>query len=591
MSLVYRSIATVDLDRDITGEAAAALAAWLSRRGPAGARVDFSRSGSYELSKRSRAMVVRHDNREDRITFLRLTTESDKADGRWRTTATIVSDPQRLPHGYSWVDMTADPRHELSGTDRLDIVPPDAVRLLLERLPCRDGGQRLASEPAIVRGRDAAAVQALADAIADPARRLAVVVFGPPADMTVAAWRDAMAAVLSRSAGMCAGYVLDAAAHERLSALLPPSADVPAGGVRTFLPCVDPDDWTDAQRHPRMSAHTLDAAREGARVRPWVSRALARSVRDTAVDSPLPAELRAIDTLLNEEELDAYLREQENGAAAAPVAPATTGPHGTDLVPLLKSRLADQARDAERLRSEAKRLSVRSTEQAKERERLAAELADATEELHDARAALHAVTGELKWLRERLHEEGLHRLAVEEPPPDRPLGPPRTVEELLERITDRSNFPHLYFTIEDRDTVRELTGSRKEKLWVTRAWEALLALDDYARYQLANPGSGLGFHDYLREPPNGYRAVPVKRLASRESDTVRNRDKLSDKRVFKVPEEVSPTREVPMYAHIKLDSEYGICPRLYFYSDLGPGTTNRIYIGYLGRHLPVQGTN
>jgi hypothetical protein len=42
---------------------------------------------------------------------------------------------------------------------------------------------------------------------------------------------------------------------------------------------------------------------------------------------------------------------------------------------------------------------------------------------------------------------------------------------------------------------------------------------------------------------------------------------------------VEPSGRVPMYAHIKLDIEYGICPRLYFYPHLGPGTTNRVYIG------------
>ncbi|GAA1071940.1 hypothetical protein [Nocardiopsis composta] len=594
MSLVYRSIMTTALDRDLPERAASALSEWLTRRGGAGARVDFGRSGSYELSKRSRAMVVRHDNPEERVAFLRLTTESDKPDGRWRTTVTVVSDPRRLPHGYLWTDMTAHPRNGGGGTERLDIAPPDAVRLLLERLPCRDGGHPVPAEPQIVRGRDAHAVPALLDAIGDPERRLALVVSGPPLRMTVAAWHAAITAALSRTVGMCTVFVLDGAAHEQLSGKLPKGLDVPAGGVRTFLPDAGLGPAADARRHPLMSPRTLESAWEGGRIRAWVGRALARSVRDNAVNSPLPPELRDIDSLLNEEELDAFLSTAErrpDAPSASPAAPAASDSQAAVHISLLKSRLAEAARDNERLRTETKRLSTRVGEHTKERERLAGELAETTEELESSRAELYAARHELAWLRRRLQEEGRFRLAAERPPADPRQSPPQKVEELLDRITDEQTLPNLFFTIEDRDTVRELTGSRKEGLWVTRAWEALLALDDYARYQLEHPSSGLGFHDYLREPPDGYAAIPVRRLASRESDTVRNRDKFSDKRVFRVPQEVSPDGEVTMLAHIKLDSEYGICPRLYFYPDLGPGTTNRIYIGYLGRHLPVQGTN
>ncbi|MFC3999508.1 hypothetical protein ACFOVU_26585 [Nocardiopsis sediminis] len=594
MSLVYRSIVTVPQDHDVIASTSTVLSQWLSKRGTAGARVSFTHSGAYELSKRSRAMVLRHDNREEDISFLRLTTESDKPDGVWRTTVTAVSDPQRLAHRYIWIDMTADPRSDLSGSERLDIAPPDAVRMLLDEVPGFDGGHRLPAEPKIVRGKEDGAVRALIDSIGDPGRHLAVVVSVPPADMTVAGWRETMSGVLSRSTGMCAGYVLDAAAQEQVDALLPHGFDVPHGGVRTFLPRVEFSDASDGLRHPRMSAHTLDSARDGGRVRAWVSLALARSVRDNALDSPLPPALRDIDSLLNEEEIDVFIQEEEDSDPTVPSRPTplmSASPQVTEIIMLLKGRLSDKALEAKRLGTEARRLNTRTTELTRERERLAAELTELTEELDSAREALHAVRHELTWLRGRLHEEGLYRLAAEAVPPDPRQRPPQKVEDLLERITDDHYFPHLFFTIEDRDTVRELTGSRKENLWVARAWEALLALDDYARYQMGHPDSSLSFHAYLREPPDGYRAIPVRRLAAQESDHVRNRDKLSDKRVFKVPHQVDPSGEVPMFAHIKLDTEYGICPRLYFYPHLGPQTTNRIYIGYLGRHLPIQHTN
>ncbi|MEV2277535.1 hypothetical protein AB0I72_18310 [Nocardiopsis sp. NPDC049922] len=600
MPLVYRTLVSVpETDGDLVTVTSTVLSRWLSRRGNSGARVDFSASGRFELSNRSRALVVRHDNPDEGLVFLRLTTESDKPDGVWRTAATAVVDPELSPWHHVWIDMSVDPldRADLpSDAPRPDVMPPEAARMILEEVDAHDGRWPMPSSPQIVRGRDDALVEALVSAVQDPGRRMAIVATGAPRDVTVAAWRGAMTTALARCTGMCAGYVLDAAALERVGALLPEALDVPAGGVRTFLPGVDPSDEADGARHPRMSPTTLDNARDGDRVRNWVGAALARKVRENAVGVTLPDPLRAIDALLTEETAD--LRSHAPPVARAPV-PAPPPSHGHLAAPdsaASTELAAAQEREAQeqltqRLRDEVKRLSARISELTDERQELVAETTDLTDELDTAREQLRAARHETRWLRAQAREAGLYRLAAAPAPRDTRRPPPTCVSELLEQITDGSALPHLFFTIEDHDTVYELSDSRKEGLWVTRAWEALLALNDYARYQFDNPGSGLGFHSYLRETPDGYQVIPVKRLASQESDYVRNRGKLNEKRLFRVPTEVDPSGRVPMYAHIKLDTEYGICPRLYFYPHLGPGTTNRVYVGYLGRHLPVQQSN
>ncbi|WDZ89723.1 hypothetical protein [Nocardiopsis sp. HUAS JQ3] len=601
MPLVYRTLVAVpEHDGDLVAVTSTVLSRWLSKRGNSGARVDFSASGRHELSNRSRALVVRHDNPDEGLSFLRLTTESDKTDGVWRTVATAVVDPALSPWRYVWIDMTVTPSPADEGSEqpRLDVMPPEAARMLLEAVHGHDGGHPLPPAPRIVRGRDDDLVDTLVATIRDPLRRMAVVATGSPRDVTVADWRGAMAGALSRCTGMCSGYVLDDAALERVGALLPPGLDVPPGGVRTFLPGVDPHDEADAARHPRMSPATLDTARDGERIRNWVGAALSRRVRDNALEVGLPGPLQAVDALLEEETDD--LRRSGPGTArprvsvpaargAAVVHQAAQGGAGTaGAASALEREALEQ--QAQRLREEVTRLGARVSELSEERHGLLAETADLSEELDTAREQARAARYEARWLREQAREAGLFRLAAAPAPSDPQRRPPVSVRELLERITDDSVLPHLYFTIEDA-TVYELSDSRKESLWVTRAWEALLALNDYARYQFDNPGTGLGFHSYLRETPDGYQVIPIKRLASQESDHVRNRGKLNDKRLFRVPEEVEPSGRLPMYAHIKLDIEYGICPRLYFYPDLGPGTTNRVYIGYLGRHLPVQQSN
>lgn len=601
MPLVYRTLVAVpEHDGDLVAVTSTVLSRWLSKRGNSGARVDFSASGRHELSNRSRALVVRHDNPDEGLSFLRLTTESDKTDGVWRTVATAVVDPALSPWRYVWIDMTVTPSPAGEGSEqpRLDVMPPEAARMLLEAVHGHDGGHPLPPAPRIVRGRDDDLVDTLVATIRDPLRRMAVVATGSPRDVTVADWRGAMAGALSRCTGMCSGYVLDDAALERVGALLPPGLDVPPGGVRTFLPGVDPHDEADAARHPRMSPATLDTARDGERIRNWVGAALSRRVRDNALEVGLPGPLQAVDALLEEETDD--LRRSGPGTArprvSVPAArgaavvhqAAQGGASSAGAASALEREALEQ--QAQRLREEVTRLGARVSELSEERHGLLAETADLSEELDTAREQARAARYEARWLREQAREAGLFRLAAAPAPSDPQRRPPVSVRELLERITDDSVLPHLYFTIEDA-TVYELSDSRKESLWVTRAWEALLALNDYARYQFDNPGTGLGFHSYLRETPDGYQVIPIKRLASQESDHVRNRGKLNDKRLFRVPEEVEPSGRLPMYAHIKLDIEYGICPRLYFYPHLGPGTTNRVYIGYLGRHLPVQQSN
>ncbi|MEY9213437.1 hypothetical protein ABH917_002883 [Thermobifida halotolerans] len=469
------------------------------------------------------------------------------------------------------------------------MVRPKLVRSFLNAARCSDGAAVLTEEPVIVRGRDEQAVDALLAAIGDDTRRMAVIVTGAPADLTVVGWRAAMTQVLKFACGMYAGYVLDRAAQERVAARLPKDFDVPVGGVRTFRPGVRLSDPGDPLRHPRLSTRSMDAARTGGMVRSWVGRALVHSVREVILDAPLPGELRSLDSLLNEEE--AELSALPAGLTLSPRATVVYSTESATASRLSVVPPTGQDRTTE-LTGEIKRRNARIAELEKERERLLAELAETEEERDQFQEQLRAARHENTWLRDQLRRIGQYALAGAKPPVAPSERPPNDFQELLERMTDHAAFPYLHMTIDDSlDDVRELSGNKKERLWATKAWEALRALNDYVRYQLTHPDNGKTLHDYLRDQPDGFHTIPVKRMAAHESDTVQNRAKLSGKRVFRVPAEVHPDGEVPMFAHIKLDTEYGICPRLYYYPDLGPGRTNRIYIGYLGRHLRVHSTN
>jgi hypothetical protein len=71
---------------------------------------------------------------------------------------------------------------------------------------------------------------------------------------------------------------------------------------------------------------------------------------------------------------------------------------------------------------------------------------------------------------------------------------------------------------------------------------------------------------------------------------VTTRAKFSSARTFRVPEEVDPSGRILMEAHIKLRPVGYPAPRMYFHDDTA-GATGKIWIGYLGEHLPNTRTN
>ncbi|HLU97017.1 MAG TPA: hypothetical protein VKZ89_09290 [Thermobifida alba] len=587
MPLVYRTVFTVSPPCDVVGLSLDTFSTWLAHKSD-GRCPDLSRSGHHVLDHRYTVKVVRHENPAENLRFLRLKTESthDRSGTVWQTVLTAVSAPGRASDRTVWIDMTAIPPGAEAAQERFEVVRPKLVRSFLNAARCFDGAAVLTEAPVIVRGRDTRAVDALLAAICDDSRRMAVVATVAPPDLTVVGWRMAMGQVLKSACGMYSGYVLDRAAQERVAARLPREFDIPAGGVRTFRPGVRLSDPGDHRRHPRLG---MDAARTGGVIAPRIGRTLAHALREVVLDAPLPEELQLLDSLLTEEEADLSATPASPPSALGATVVYRTESAATPRPPVPAPAAPDRTAE---LAAEVKRRTARIADLEKERERLLAELAETAAERDRYREELRGARHENAWLREQLRDNGHYALAAAKPPAVPSDQPPDDFEELLERMLDGASFPYLRVTIDDSlDDVRELSGHKKERLWATKAWEALRALNDYVRYQLTHPGNGKTLHDYLRDQPDGFHTIPVKRMAAHESDTVQNRAKFSGKRIFRVPAEVHPDGEVPMFAHIKLDAEYGICPRLYYYPDLGPGRTNRIYIGYLGRHLPVHSTN
>lgn len=215
------------------------------------------------------------------------------------------------------------------------------------------------------------------------------------------------------------------------------------------------------------------------------------------------------------------------------------------------------------------------------------ETATTEQECAVARAENDRLTAEVARLRGRLAALGQASEAWSSGEAGEPVDVedrPASFEELLARIGELA---HLAFT-GSREATLELDGYDTMGTWAAKTWDALVALDDYARASHAGRCSN-GVHGYLKQLPDGCRGFSDRRHASDESETVKNTARYARERTFPVPKIVSPTGELFMGAHFKIARSGSVSPRLHYFDDTAH--TGRIYIGYLGKHLNNPHTN
>ena len=120
-------------------------------------------------------------------------------------------------------------------------------------------------------------------------------------------------------------------------------------------------------------------------------------------------------------------------------------------------------------------------------------------------------------------------------------------------------------------------------------WNYILVLRDYMRAREAGDFSGGNVHDYLANPPDGYRTCSASRHKSNESETVKRNETMRKERTRPVPPEVDSRGEIEMWAHFAPTHCDQNAPRMHYYPDTTK--TGKVYIGYIGRHLTNTKTN
>lgn len=453
--------------------------------------------------------------------------------GIWQTSLTVSTEPHG--GGPTWVQLDAE-QLPARGEDPAKAPVPPLARGLLDALGAVEGPQagaaRVHGMPTVIERQD---VDEVLDELCDPDRRLPVLVASTPLHVDFEDWLDRVVDPLTRGCtGLAVLYALSPGAERTFNAALEHHR-VYGGAVRTYLPGLDPAWAPEAARHRVMSRATIeDNLRRASGLLAWLPRRL-------AVQTPLPDPLVGLPRLKPE------------GL-----------PEADDVQPggLLVDR-AEEAAHEQRARAEELQEVRRWLRAAEDRESLlAAEYDEQYSELREARTRLRSLTGR----------------------PDRRHAPdPATFAELLDRMDE---FPQLEYTGDPRLT-RELDGQTDHPTWVRMAWDALLALQDYAEAARAGTSGG-DFRSWCENTPPDCYHFPPRKVIRGESRTVSTNGKWKRERLFPVPTEVDASGRVFMGAHLRIGGG-GTAPRLHYHDDCSG--TGRVYIGYVGLHLHNTRTN
>jgi hypothetical protein len=197
---------------------------------------------------------------------------------------------------------------------------------------------------------------------------------------------------------------------------------------------------------------------------------------------------------------------------------------------------------------------------------------------HDATSgALTSALDRIRWLEGRAltYEDYDAKQAT---PDDVITVAPAYLSDLLDRLEE---LPFVIFTA-DRQAAEALDDNLKASSYARRAWDSLLALNDYAAATAAGDWQG-NFHAWCRDTPPGRRGLQLGLIAMKESKSTM--DGFGRYRVLPCPREVHEDGCITMEAHIKIGDGSPPAPRMHFYDDTA-GVTSKIVDVWLCKHLP-----
>ncbi|MFJ2787505.1 MULTISPECIES: hypothetical protein [unclassified Streptomyces] len=568
--LVYRAVLPLpETEQDqMFARARSCFTSWLESKG---LTTQLS-SGIHRLTSTYTLTVTDSYDSDGHQTALRLRLRENKEDrqeGTWQTTLTSAVE-RDSDAAYVGVDLEHYPS---PGRRQATPFPPRLVRELLDHFTVTDGTTRLSTTPHPI---GTASVDVLLSALVDPDRELPLVLVAEPPGED-ADWEKLLTKVVRNLAGIASVYRLEREAIPIFREGAGDRHDVFPGQIRTYLPDITLGSAEDGRRHRLLTYRRLrDPKFHNADIR------IARHPRLHAVTTPQPtllaeAAFPGIEAVLKglRAARSQTVQSQENENVDSLRAQLNTANHTID-------KALEELSEAASARDLAERSRRALDQQLQEAiDRYECEIAD-----HDAtQAGLSTLRHQVAFLQQRLVEAGKAGDAYT-PPIEEPA--PMSFSELNERVHDRMK--HLFLTY-DKSKAADLDDDMKSSTWVSKVWDALLALDSYSASSSITEGFDGTFRDFCEVAPQGMRTYPASRVAMVESDSVRN-DKKGHRRqrMFEVPADVDASRKIFMEAHIKIDNKGRIAPRIHFYDDTA-GATGKVVVGYIGAHLSNTRTN
>lgn len=524
----------------------------------------------------------------------------------------LIDDGQLDSRGWVWIDLEHEPA---AGRPLRRPGSPKIVRSLMAAGEAHDGVLPLTADAFSVREQH---VRELVGYIRDPGRRVPIVVFAY--DGQHAYDQADLARRLARDlAGVAAVFVLaDAQTNQTLAASLPAEYGVFGGALRTYLTGAGADGDTP-RRHRTLGRVSLAAL--GPRAFPALKdQVLTAStqrpgpidsfiVRRLATPEPAPAvptrrqdeatplqwlsdqvnrirtalgrdkDTQAFDALATAQaaltvEVDVLLR-QATAPAQSPATALTADLEARASEAEVRAAAVDEDRRIlEQLfkdsSDELKQTHEQLTDTREDRDLLELELAEATRDVDKLRRRS-------MWLKGQIAAQGAPLAVVHEE-----VAVPESVAEVV--LLARKMLDRVVVGPTDAQAA-ELDVHSGASLYAARAWDALVALDAFAAARSASTFAG-SFRQWCLEANLGTAAFSAQAVALGESETVDTSPSLYAKRVFPVPADVSADGQQYMPSHIKLVRRGEAAPRLHFHDDAG-GHTGKVYVGYIGPHLPT----
>jgi hypothetical protein len=467
---------------------------------------------------------------------------------RWTTTLQAWTDTaSENRRCWMWIDVEAVTYDSLDG---VVVAAPRFVPDLLERgIEPNRHGTPVSAVPLDYAGKDGA--EDLAELLTYVDRDLPVVVFAapppwfepPPSRSAEELHRQAMLVAARMSAGMALVCHLDTEGVKALGEALGELYTVRDGAFRIYLPGLDPA-TEDAWRH-RYTVLAQFAKRPNTAGK-LINRAI--GLHATARRAPASYELAS-------KLLDSAARDSD------------------ELMQLLG--IADE--EASQMRERIASLDQKYLDSLEDQHLLEQENNKLRDELHVARRKLALVEQQLWQDRpdEMTQLEALRLPSTADSPSD-------AANLAQTRLNDFLSFPaEACVDLEDIDNCVEA------RAWGDSSWRAFRALHAYAK-EMADGDEVGTFWTWCQHGHSLAWPATPKKLAMVESDSVKNSDKLSGKRIFPVDRRISSDGKVFMEAHIKIAEGGGsLAPRIYF---LSSQETGKVHIGYFGPHRNVPNT-